>query len=106
MPQQGDHAVLACATDEDDAAAQRRLQIEVPSGRKAVPGGWRALLLGRALAARGDKPHGALTKVGERGVVEAAPHFLLPAAVEILGRVLQARLPGRREDRDNAEAQA
>lgn len=104
--EQPDASLLVAPSQEDDTAARRRLQIELPIPRKRLTG--RGALDARrgANPTRADVAVRPVDQSHERVVMEPRPHLALPAPIQILECGLERRLIDGCEDRDDAQAQA
>jgi len=101
--EKADRATLRGAAEEDHETARMHLEILTPANGKpaARRSGFDAG--GSSPAISRDVARRALLEVGERLVMEAQPHFGVPAAVEVFDGSLEAAFLGRGEHRSHAK---
>jgi hypothetical protein len=95
--------VIVSATDEDDHTSRVSTEVQIQISRERSACGRPLDASSIANTNRRDPSIGTLLQILERGVLEAAPHFGLPAAVETFDGILKTRLAGRSEDRFDIE---
>jgi hypothetical protein len=105
VTEHGNRAHIIGASEKDQAAVWADLQIQAPAGGDRPPRRRGCEALTAADASRGDEPIGTRVKSRQRLMMETAPDFLLPAAIDIFDGVLESVLTWRSEDGCHAETE-
>ena len=79
VAKQGDDAVLARPTEEENASTQGGLQVELPPGGKGTPRRCRLEAATGAVTARGHVVASVLAERVQRALAKAGPDLRLPA---------------------------